>query len=266
MNTKELNNNIDISLFALCLLAGLLLAAPASSFAQSLAQSSAQSQPSNFTDELWSEIQPLYAKTLEHPFLTEMADGMLPQEKFQYYLIQDAHYLRRFSHALSVLAAKAPRPEWSVTLNEHAAETLQGEQQLHLSIGKSFGVSPEEFISATVAPLNTAYTNHLIAAAYSRPFAEGLAALLPCYWIYWEVGKQMVQKGSKVPYYQRWIDQYAGEEYGQQVQTVLDMMNALAAEQDAPSRQRMRQLFVTSARYEWMFWDMAYRLERWPPP
>ena len=261
MTTKELHN-IDIAIFALCLLAGLLLAAPASVFAQS----PAQSQPSNFTDELWNEIQPIYAKTLEHPFLTEMADGTLPQEKFQYYLIQDAHYLRRFSQALSVLAAKAPRAEWSVTLNEHAAGTLQSEQQLHLSIGKAFGVSPREFSSATVAPVNLAYTNHLLATAYSRPFAEGLAALLPCYWIYWEVGKQMLEKGSQVPYYQRWIDQYAGEEYGQQVQAVLDMMNALAADQGAASRQRMRQLFVTSARYEWMFWDMAYRLESWPPP
>ena len=250
------------TLLGLCLLAGLLLAAPASTFAQS----PAQSQPSNFTDELWSEIQPVYDKTLVHPFLTGMADGTLPRENFQYYLIQDAHYLRRFSQALSVLAAKAPRAEWSVTLNEHAAGTLQSEQQLHLSIGKSFGVSPEEFTSATVAPLNLAYTNHLLATAYSRPFAEGLAALLPCYWIYWEVGKQMQQKGSAVPYYQRWIDQYAGEEYGSEVRAVLDMMNELAAGLDAPSRQRMRRLFVTSARYEWMFWDMAYRLESWPPP
>ena len=166
MTSKKLNN-IDIALFALCLLAGLLLAAPASIFAQSPAQSPA----TQFTDELWSEIQTVYDKTLEHPFLTGMADGTLPQENFQYYLIQDAHYLRRFSQALSVLAAKAPRQEWSVTLNEHAAGTLKSEQQLHLSIGKTFGVSPEEFTSATVAPLNLAYTNHLLATAYSRPFA-----------------------------------------------------------------------------------------------
>jgi len=30
---------------------------------------------------------------------------------------------------------------------------------------------------------------HARATAYEAPFHEALAALLPCYWTYWEVGK-----------------------------------------------------------------------------
>jgi thiaminase/transcriptional activator TenA len=31
------------------------------------------------------------------------------------------------------------------------------------------------------------------------------------------------------------------------------------------SRQEvLRQHFTTASRYEWMFWDMAWRLEAWP--
>jgi thiaminase (transcriptional activator TenA) len=29
-------------------------------------------------------------------------------------------------------------------------------------------------------------------------------------------------------------------------------------------RVAMRRHFVTTSRYEWMFWDMGHRLESWP--
>ena len=60
-----------------------------------------------FTDTLWTSIRPIYAKTLEHPFLKGLADGTLPRARFQFYLIQDVKYLRAFGQALSVLARRA---------------------------------------------------------------------------------------------------------------------------------------------------------------
>ena len=89
--------------------------------------------------------------------------------------------------------------------------------------------------------------------------------MLPCYWIYWEVGKELTQRGSRNPDYQRWIDQYAGEDYGATVRQVLAIMNAEAAGLSERSRQGALALFETSARYEYMFWDMAWREEQWPP-
>lgn len=218
-----------------------------------------------FTQELWDQIRPIYAQTLKHPFLTGLSSGTLPRDRFEFYLLQDSHYLRAFAQALSVLAAKAPREEWAITLNEHAAAALKVERQLHESILASYGISKKAMAEARPAPTNYAYTNHLLAAVWQRPFAEGLAALLPCYWIYWEVGKELKKRGSKNPDYQRWIDQYAGEEYGKIVEQVLAMMDEEAGRLDGPARQQARDLFTLSARYEYMFWDMAWRKERWLP-
>lgn len=220
---------------------------------------------SRFTDELWSEIRPIYEKTLRHPFLKGLSDGTLARSRFQFYLLQDGHYLRAFGQTLSVLASKAPREDWAITLNEHAADALKVERQLHESILGSYGLSKRDIERAGVAPTNYAYTTHLLATAHQRPFAEGLAAVLPCYWIYWEAGKELKKLGSKNPDYQKWIDQYAGEEYGKVVRQVLDMMNAEAARLDPQSRLAVKELFVRSARYEYMFWDMAWREERWVP-
>ena len=224
---------------------------------------SAAEQP--FADTLWAEIRPIYAKTIEHPFLKCLSDGSLPRRRFEFYLLQDAHYLRAFGQALSVLAAKAPREEWAITLNEHAADALKTERRLHESILGTYGVTAGTMASAAIAPTNHAYTSHLLAAVHQRSFAAGLAAMLPCYWIYWEVGKELKKRGSKNPDYHKWIDQYAGEEYGNVVRQVLDMMNAEAARLDPQSQRSARDLFVISSRYEYMFWDMAWREERWLP-
>ena len=80
-----------------------------------------------FTSELRTSIEPIYARTLQHPFLKGLADGSLARSHFQFYLIQDAHYLRAFAQALSVLAAKAPREDWAVTLS-HDLNSEEGKR------------------------------------------------------------------------------------------------------------------------------------------
>ena len=110
-----------------------------------------------------------------------------------------------------------------------------------------------------------AYSNFLVVTAYSRPFAESLAALLPCYWIYWEVGKQLKTKGSKDSLYQRWIDAYSSEEYGDSVKAILEIVNQSSASASPSEILRMKEHFRHSARYEWMFWESAYQRQAWPP-
>jgi thiaminase/transcriptional activator TenA len=218
-----------------------------------------------FTQDLWESARPVYRHTLEHPFLKGLADGKLPPEKFRFYLVQDALYLTRFSQALQVLASKAPDEEWSLTLSRHAIESIETERRMHVSLLASFGVGAEAMKTARAAPSNYAYTSHLLSVVQREPFVHGLAAVLPCYWIYWEVGKELKRKGSQNRDYQRWIDQYSDPAYGKAVQQVLDMMNAEASKLTPTAREAVKDVFRTSARYEWMFWEMAWREEGWPP-
>lgn len=218
-----------------------------------------------FSASLWKAIAPVYAATLRHPFLTGLSDGTLPKAKFQFYLVQDALYLGAFSRGLSIVASKAPQQEWAVALNRDAVESLEVEKAMHGEILGSYGISAAKIQSASMAPTNYAYTNHLLVTAERGSFAEGLAAMLPCYWIYWEAGKELKKKGSRNRDYQRWIDQYAGEEYGKTVRRTVAMMDEAAAELPKAMQERLTSLFVTSSRYEYLFWDMAWREERWLP-
>jgi thiaminase (transcriptional activator TenA) len=217
-----------------------------------------------FTQELWKSIEPIYAAILRHPFLRGLTDGSLPRESFKFYAVQDALYLREFARALSLAAARAPRDEWIIMFNEHAAGALRVERSLHESFFQDFGLTPEAVASTPLAPTNLAYTSYLLTVAYGSPFHEALAALLPCYWIYWEVGKELERAGSADPLYKRWIGTYASEEFGSVVRAVLSAADQVAAALRPPEREAMKAHFVATSRYEWMFWDMGLRREAWP--
>jgi thiaminase/transcriptional activator TenA len=217
-----------------------------------------------FTDELWSSIEPIYAQILRHPFIAGLTDGSLPRSRFEFYAVQDALYLREFARALAIAGARAPKDDWIVMLADHAAGALRVERSLHEGFFREFGLTPEAVAATPLAPTTLAYTHYLLAVAYGAPVHEALAALLPCYWIYWEVGKRLSQAGSPNPLYARWIGTYGSEEFGAIVEAVLAATNEVAAPLRQTERDAMRRHFRTTSRYEWMFWDMGYRTERWP--
>jgi thiaminase II len=216
------------------------------------------------TASLWASIEDIYAKILAHPFLTGLTDGSLPRDAFRFYVVQDAHYLREYARALAVCAAKALAEADIEMFAEHAAGALAVERALHDSFFADFGMSANEVAATPMAPTNRAYTSYLLATAYGGSFPEALGAVLPCYWIYWEVGKELIGRGSPDPLYQRWIDTYGGEEFAAVVQHVLALADRINPELSDFERERLHAHFLLTSRYEWMFWDMAWRQERWP--
>jgi thiaminase/transcriptional activator TenA len=138
---------------------------------------------------------------------------------------------------LNIAESKSPEDEWMMIFNEHARIALMVEKALHQSFFKDWGLSEKDVLSTPMSPANLAYTSYLKATAYSKPFHELLGALLPCYWIYWEVGKELEKKGSKSYFYQRWIDTYSSNEYAYICRVVLNVADTLV-------------------------WDSAYKLER----
>jgi thiaminase/transcriptional activator TenA len=218
-----------------------------------------------FTDEVWNENLDIYEAILAHPFLEGMTDGSLAKETFAFYLVQDAFYLREFARALEVTASKAPRQDWKELLMQHARESVEAEMSLNKAVLEDYGFSKEKQEAMEPAPEAFAYMSFLVATAYSRPFEESIAALLPCYWIYWEVGKELLAAGSKDPNYQKWIDNYASEGYGETVEAVMDIANEAARKADQQTVSKMKEHFRRASRYEWMFWDSAYARRRWPP-
>jgi thiaminase/transcriptional activator TenA len=188
----------------------------------------------------------------------------LPADAFTFYVIQDALYLRRYAQALAAVAAHAPDPSQTEMFAKHAAGIVAVEMSLHDTLLADLDIEPAALDAAQEAPTTLAYNSYLLANTQSGSYADGVGTVLPCYWIYGEVGKHLLDRGSPNPRYQRWIDTYGGEEYDAEVRDVVAVTDQLGPELSSAERQRVRNHFRATSRYEWMFWDMGYRKEAWP--
>jgi thiaminase/transcriptional activator TenA len=218
----------------------------------------------SFTSELWQGIADVYRAILAHPFVTGLTDGSLPPDAFAFYVVQDALYLPRYAKALAAVASRAPDAAGTEMFARHAAGVIAVEQTLHGALLASLGIDPAAAAAAEPAPTTLAYTSYLLATIGGGSYAEGVGAVLPCYWIYWEVGKELLRCGSPDTRYQQWIDMYGGEDFGEIVRGVLAVANGLGPDLAPCERARVHRHFRTSSRYEWMFWDMGYQKESWP--
>jgi thiaminase/transcriptional activator TenA len=217
-----------------------------------------------FTNELWHSITSIYNEILAHPFLRGLTDGTLTEERFRFYVLQDAFYLREYARALSLAGVRSRDESALVMFNEHSAGAITVERSLHEGFLKDLGVTQEETDRTAPTPTTLAYTSYLLKTASLSDYPEVLGAVLPCYWIYWEVGKALLEHGSPDPMYQKWIDTYGGEEFGTLVEAILDLTDSVCTDLNPSQRARVKEAFVTTSRYEWMFWEAAWKLEGWP--
>ncbi len=57
---------------------------------------------------------------------------------------------------------------------------------------------------------------------------------------------------------------YSSAEFGELAEWLRSFVDRAAEATGAAGRARMEDVFVASSRYEYMFWDAAYRMEEWP--
>ncbi len=172
--------------------------------------------------------------------------------------------MRDYARALGLVGVHSGGEDALVMFAEHSVGAISVERSLHEGFLKDFGL-PEDIVGRTpAAPTTLAYTSYLLRVASLGDYHEALAAVLPCYWIYAEVGKTLLEEGSPDPRYQRWIETYGGEDFGALVEAVLDLTDRVCEDLDADRKDAAKRAFVTTSRYEWMFWNMGWTLERWP--
>ena len=218
-----------------------------------------------FTDDLAPEAERIWAAIVEHPMVAGIGDGTLPEAPFRYWVRQDYVYLVEYSRLFAFGAAKAPSLDRMGTFAGLLESTLNDEMALHRAYAADFGVSEDELEATAPSPTTRAYTDFLVRTAALGTFGDLVAALLPCMWGFNETGKRLAENGlPEHEGYAEWIETYAGEEFTELTEWCLDLMDDVAAGSTGDDRERYRELFVTSARYEYLFWDAAWRQEEWP--
>ena len=213
-----------------------------------------------FTETCWKETQNIYDAIINHPFNIELGKGTLSKERFTFYVQQDSLYLRDFTRSLANLAVKAHSSEQEADLLQYARDGIAVEQALHGMFFKQFDIPHKDIRE----PACFAYTRFLLASTSIESYGIGLAAVLPCFWIYREVGLAIAKHATQPNPYMPWIETYSDESFGNAVNGMLAIIDATAERASDYERSEMLAAYKRSVLYEWMFWDGAYRLEKWP--
>ncbi|MCA1745022.1 MAG: TenA family protein [Bacteroidales bacterium] len=212
-----------------------------------------------WSKEAWDACAPVYDQILKQPFITELMTGVLPQQKFLFYLHQDAFYLAEYGKILAGIAGKLDRKDWREDFLKFSSDTVSVEQALHQFYLKGDDQETEP------TPTCTLYTGHLYRQLACASIEEALAAVLPCFWVYQKVGDYIIEhqtKGNNP--YQAWIDTYGGEDFTREVNKAITICDAAAASSTPERRQQMTHAFMLSFKMEWMFWNSAWNREQWP--
>ena len=220
---------------------------------------------SSFSAEAWTRIAPIYAAILDHPFNRAFTAGTLPLDRFRRYMLDDAHYLNGFGRALAACAARAPDNDAMTFLAAAGREAIVVERALHEDFFGRFGLTPAEVAAHAPSPTCTGYAATLLQAAAFARFEVAVAALIPCFRIYEEVGRHQMAHAAPDHPYRAWIDTYADPAFVEAVRGIEALADRLAERASAETRAAMQAVYERGSRFEWLFWDAAWRMEGWPP-
>lgn len=209
-----------------------------------------------WTAALWAAGGETWRQILDLPFVRALGDGTLDEDLFSFYLDQDALYLRDYSRALATLSARADTAEAQVHWAAGAHEAIAAESQLHE------GWLANRARLGGPSPITMGYTNFLRASAAGEDYVVGAAAILPCYWLYEEVGAVLSSQNHADHPYAEWLSMYGGEEFAADVaRSLAEVERAFEAASPA-QRVRAARAYLSACVYEREFFDQAHRALR----
>lgn len=217
------------------------------------------------SERLRESVLPLWQRQFQHPFVVALGDGSLPQANFQFYICQDALFLDVLTKIFGYATTKASDHGEMEQFGTCLLNTLLVEADLHRRYGERFGLTPAEMTATPMAPTNYAYTRHLLSIATTGTLAELLTAILPCAWIYAEVGRHLVGTTTVTSAhpYADWLNIYASPGFDAVGTWIREWLDTHTVKNRPEEDDHLQEIFLLSTRYEWLFWEMAWRLEQW---
>ena len=213
----------------------------------------------NWYDEVRGKTESVFQEIIKHDFVLDLMKGTLSKDVFGFYVNQDTLYLSEYTKVLAQVGVKCHQSDETQFYLESATGIIEVEKALHQLFLK------EEYLNPTPSPTCELYNSYLARIVNNHSVEVGLAAVLPCFSIYKEVGDYILanQLNKENNIYQEWIDTYAGEEFATSVAKAIAITNKYASLASKENLALMEEVFIKTSKLEWMFWDSAYKQEAW---
>ena len=214
---------------------------------------------SNWYETINNKTEVILNQIKEHPFIVKLMDGSLPNDIFRFYINQDALYLSEYKNVLAILGSKCQDENDTQFFLDSATGIINVEDVLHQKFLKNNEINNEP------SPTCELYTSYLSRIVNTKSIEEGIAAVLPCFTIYKEVGDYIKENQTNIKDnpFQNWIDTYGGEDFAKSVKSAIHIANLHAENANKNTLNKMNVAFEKASKLEWMFWDSAYKKEKW---
>lgn len=213
------------------------------------------------SEVLYSSVQEIWDSYYEHPFVKGIGTGELEIEKFRYYMIQDYLYLLEYSKVFALGVVKAKDENTMRIFAELVNSTLNSETNIHKDYMRRLNILKEEIDNAKASLENTSYTNYMLWVSQNEGLLQLTVTVLSCSWSY----KMIADKLSEIPgsteheFYGEWIRGYISPEYNKANNKIINLVDRLGENCSKEEIENLKTIFINCSRYEYMFWDMAYK-------
>jgi thiaminase len=208
----------------------------------------------NISSYLLEKVKPLWDKVISHTFLEEVGRGTLAREVFDFWVMQDYIFAREALRFLGALELKSPDYQISLVLAD-AFSALKKELGMFEGYAKERGIS----LDVEPTPICRAYIDLLITIAVSKSFEEAFAVLWcaeKAYFDSWGAAKNLAKEGNP---YKSFIDNWTSDIFKEYVNWLEETLNKLVEGKPEREIKAIEEAFLVTARYEYLFWDMAYK-------
>ncbi|MFN2340418.1 MAG: thiaminase II [Halanaerobium sp.] len=212
--------------------------------------------------EIIEDTKNNWKKVIEHPFVKEIFSGDLDEDIFKFYLKQDYYYLNQSMRNMAVLISKldnvqAKQKLIGVLNSEANVEFAEYEKLLDL-----YKINKANYKNFRLSYANISYSNYLLAVSSQNSFAEGLAALIPCYWIYQKMAEEHSDhlRENKNEIYKNWAAVFRSSEYRELVEDLIILLEAKLTEANF---EQLKDQFNNSIKFEYQFFDDVYQKKLW---
>lgn len=215
----------------------------------------------SFTQRLREKGNAIWEEAYDHPFVQKIGKGTLEKDKFQYYLLQDYLYLLQYAKVYAFAVIKAQDEATMAYFTGMQNSILADEMNMHRSYMKEWGITQEQIEEVEIAPYNRSYTSFLLSTAAVGDVLDILVATLPCTWTYNDYAVRLKKQYGRLRVsnpYQKWIDNYAQDEYVLFCKQYADMIDKLAAGKTEAELKALEDIFIAGMQYELLFWTGSY--------
>lgn len=215
------------------------------------------------TEELYKEVDSLWHSYYKHPFVKGIGDGTLDIEKFKFYMLQDYLYLLDYAKVYALGVVKSDNEDVMKKFATLLDGILNGEMKIHKYYMNRLGISKEEIHNIKPSLANLSYSNYMLSVSQSGTLLDLSVSLLSCMWSYLKIGEHLndIPESTEHEFYGEWIRGYNDEEYRKTTQWLIDLIDQLGENCSEKEKSKLKEIFINTSKYEYMFWDMAYKME-----